>query len=116
MTEELMESTRATGDYAMLSSKPVFGYRCMACDRPLEKLQMVEGPHLPSNALPKSRCKSYSESAECLETEPFSKKPSIMSHAADANIGPRLGKGGWKTHGNYYRKLRNRFGERQNAA
>eukprot|EP00951_Prasinocladus_malaysianus_P024305 scaffold209567_cov45-Prasinocladus_malaysianus.AAC.1 len=40
------------GDHAMLSSKPLLGYRCMACDRPLEKLDERPGPYVPSNQMP----------------------------------------------------------------
>ena len=40
------------GDHAMLSSKPLLGYRCMACDRPLEKLDERPGPHIPTNQMP----------------------------------------------------------------
>ena len=40
------------GDHAMLSSKPLLGYRCMACDRPLEKLDEKPGPYVPSNQMP----------------------------------------------------------------
>lgn len=39
----------AWGDHAMLSGKPLGGYRCMACDRPLEKLDEAPGPYVPSN-------------------------------------------------------------------
>ncbi|KAL0040320.1 hypothetical protein WJX77_003396 [Trebouxia sp. C0004] len=40
------------GDHAMLAGKPLQGYRCMACDRPLAKLDpdmggFVPGPHMP---------------------------------------------------------------------
>lgn len=44
----------------MLSAKPVLGYKCMACDRPLEKLDVEQGPYLPSNVLPATRPKSCS--------------------------------------------------------
>lgn len=40
------------GDHAMLSSKPLLGYRCMACDRPLEKLDENPGPYIPTNLMP----------------------------------------------------------------
>jgi hypothetical protein len=40
------------GDHAMLSAKPVFGYRCMACDRPLDKLDESPGPYRPQKAMP----------------------------------------------------------------
>uniref|UniRef100_A0A061R2V6 Flagellar associated protein n=1 Tax=Tetraselmis sp. GSL018 TaxID=582737 RepID=A0A061R2V6_9CHLO len=40
------------GDHAMLSGKPLFGYRCMACDRPLEKLDERPGPYVPANIMP----------------------------------------------------------------
>lgn len=36
------------GDHAMLSGKPLMGYRCMACDRPLEKLDERPGPYIPT--------------------------------------------------------------------
>ncbi|KAL0045027.1 hypothetical protein WJX82_005766 [Trebouxia sp. C0006] len=40
------------GDHAMLAGKPLQGYRCMACDRPLAKLDpdmggFVPGPYMP---------------------------------------------------------------------
>ncbi|MEW5303289.1 MAG: hypothetical protein WDW36_005995 [Sanguina aurantia] len=40
------------GDHAMLASKPLTGYRCLACDRPLEKLDEARGPHIPSQVMP----------------------------------------------------------------
>ncbi len=39
----------ADGDHAMLSGKPLMGYRCLACDRPLEKLDEKPGPYLPTH-------------------------------------------------------------------
>lgn len=37
------------GDHAMLAGKPaVLGYRCMACDRPIDKLDNTSGPHIPN--------------------------------------------------------------------
>jgi hypothetical protein len=41
-------SRMADSDHAMLSGKPLMGYRCLACDRPLEKLDERSGPYLPS--------------------------------------------------------------------
>ncbi|MEW5309753.1 MAG: hypothetical protein WDW38_001615 [Sanguina aurantia] len=43
---------RLEGDHAMLASKPLTGYRCLACDRPLEKLDEARGPHIPSQVMP----------------------------------------------------------------
>lgn len=43
------------GDYAMLSSKPLFGYRCMSCDRPLDKLESQPGYYVPSELFPTRR-------------------------------------------------------------
>ncbi|PNH12269.1 hypothetical protein TSOC_000760 [Tetrabaena socialis] len=40
------------GDHAMLASRPIVGYRCMACDRPLDQLDMLPGPHIPTQQLP----------------------------------------------------------------
>lgn len=40
------------GDHTMLASKPLAGYRCMACDRPLGSLDASPGPFLPTGALP----------------------------------------------------------------
>lgn len=45
----------ADGDYAMLSSKPLAGYRCMACDRPLQGLDERPGPYIPTNVMPLNR-------------------------------------------------------------
>jgi len=42
------------GDHAMLSGKPLMGYRCMACDRPLEKLDEKPGPYIPTYQMPVS--------------------------------------------------------------
>lgn len=42
------------GDYAMLSSKPLFGYRCMSCDRPLDKLENQPGYYIPHELFPPS--------------------------------------------------------------
>lgn len=42
------------GDHSMLSGKPLGGYRCMACDRPLAALDSRPGPHLPTGQLPVS--------------------------------------------------------------
>jgi len=43
----------ADSDHAMLSSRPaVFGYRCMACDRPLAALDERPGPWVPGGAMP----------------------------------------------------------------
>lgn len=36
----------------MLSGKPLGGYRCMACDRPLGSLDARSGPYLPTGQLP----------------------------------------------------------------
>jgi hypothetical protein len=36
------------GDHAMLSSKPLLGLRCMACDRPLVAVDELPGPFVPS--------------------------------------------------------------------
>ena len=44
----------ADGDHSMLSGKPLGGYRCMACDRPLTSLDARPGPYLPSGQLPVS--------------------------------------------------------------
>lgn len=38
----------------MLSGKPLGGYRCMACDRPLAALDARPGPYLPTGQLPVS--------------------------------------------------------------
>ncbi|GAX86215.1 hypothetical protein CEUSTIGMA_g13628.t1 [Chlamydomonas eustigma] len=45
-------SRMADSDHAMLSGKPLMGYRCLACDRPLEKLDERSGPYLPSQQMP----------------------------------------------------------------
>ncbi len=42
----------ADGDHAMLSGKPLLGYRCMACDRPLDKLNDKPGPVIPTAQMP----------------------------------------------------------------
>eukprot|EP00899_Mesostigma_viride_P017360 jgi/Mesvir1/25625/Mv01848-RA.3 len=39
------------GDYAMLASKPVFGYKCMSCDHPLERLDSKVAPYTPGNLM-----------------------------------------------------------------
>ncbi|GFR41375.1 hypothetical protein Agub_g2058, partial [Astrephomene gubernaculifera] len=40
------------GDHAMLAARPITGYRCMACDRPLDQLDVLPGPHIPTQQLP----------------------------------------------------------------
>eukprot|EP00878_Enallax_costatus_P029505 GHUV01031999.1.p1 GENE.GHUV01031999.1~~GHUV01031999.1.p1 ORF type:complete len:325 (+),score=131.41 GHUV01031999.1:198-1172(+) len=40
------------GDHTMLAAKPLAGYRCMACDRPLGSLDPSPGPYLPSGQMP----------------------------------------------------------------
>ena len=42
----------APGDHAMLAARPITGYRCMACDRPLDQLDVLPGPHIPTQQLP----------------------------------------------------------------
>ncbi|EFJ44837.1 hypothetical protein VOLCADRAFT_106223 [Volvox carteri f. nagariensis] len=42
----------APGDHAMLAARPITGYRCMACDRPLDQLDVSPGPHVPTQQLP----------------------------------------------------------------
>ncbi|KAG2499133.1 hypothetical protein HYH03_002716 [Edaphochlamys debaryana] len=42
----------APGDHAMLAARPITGYRCMACDRPLNQLDNEPGPFIPTNLLP----------------------------------------------------------------
>ncbi len=42
----------APGDHAMLAARPIQGYRCMACDRPLDTLDTLPGPHIPTAQLP----------------------------------------------------------------
>lgn len=37
---------------SVLAGKPLGGYRCMACDRPLEKLDEAPGPYVPQNIFP----------------------------------------------------------------
>mmetsp|Transcript_28874 Transcript_28874/g.63614 ORF Transcript_28874/g.63614 Transcript_28874/m.63614 type:complete len:1064 (-) Transcript_28874:692-3883(-) len=39
-------------DHAMLAGRPVGGYRCLACDRPLEKLDERPGPYIPTYQMP----------------------------------------------------------------
>ncbi len=39
------------GDHAMLSGKLLGGYRCMACDRPLQRLDERPGPYVPGYAM-----------------------------------------------------------------
>jgi hypothetical protein len=42
-----------SGDHAMLAGKPaVLGYRCLACDRPLDKLDPNPGTFMPPGQLP----------------------------------------------------------------
>lgn len=41
----------ADGDHAMLSGRPILGFRCLACDRPLEKLDERPGPYLPTGGM-----------------------------------------------------------------
>eukprot|EP00898_Chlorokybus_atmophyticus_P005119 jgi/Chlat1/5608/Chrsp369S05376 len=47
----------AEGDYAMLASKPVFGYKCMSCDHPLEKLSPKKPDYLINDLLPRHETK-----------------------------------------------------------
>ncbi|KAK9854184.1 hypothetical protein WJX84_012270 [Apatococcus fuscideae] len=42
----------ADGDFAILASRPIMGYKCMACDRPLAHLEDKSGPAVSSNFLP----------------------------------------------------------------
>jgi hypothetical protein len=44
----LLQGGIRPGDHAMLSSKPLLGLRCMACDRPLDAVDELPGPFVPS--------------------------------------------------------------------
>eukprot|EP00210_Caulerpa_lentillifera_P003468 g3310.t1 len=115
------------GDHAMLSAKPILGYKCMACDRPLEKIDAEQGPFVPRNILPATKPKSHTEiiyqDSEIAQQD-FSQVHFIRTPrdavkvlgSEDANLGPTLPKGGWKTHGNYRAKLRSRHRSRHGTA
>mmetsp|Transcript_399 Transcript_399/g.665 ORF Transcript_399/g.665 Transcript_399/m.665 type:complete len:175 (+) Transcript_399:2953-3477(+) len=58
--ENLKPGPNASGDYAVLAGKPLLGWKCMSCDRPLLKLndreaQKVVNSRLPSSASPNPR-------------------------------------------------------------
>eukprot|EP00798_Chlamydomonas_sp_ICE-L_P000441 gene441-1839_t len=42
----------AEGEHAMISGKPLLGFKCMACDRPLDKLDGTSGPYIPNQMMP----------------------------------------------------------------
>eukprot|EP00879_Flechtneria_rotunda_P012731 GHRR01013295.1.p1 GENE.GHRR01013295.1~~GHRR01013295.1.p1 ORF type:complete len:345 (+),score=158.58 GHRR01013295.1:22-1035(+) len=42
------------GDHTMLAAKPLAGYKCIACDRPLGTLDVNPGPYLPTGQMPVS--------------------------------------------------------------
>ncbi|KAH7436016.1 hypothetical protein KP509_06G089500 [Ceratopteris richardii] len=37
---------------AIFTTKPLYGYRCMSCDHPVQKLSPTVGEHLPTNQMP----------------------------------------------------------------
>jgi hypothetical protein len=39
---------------AMLSGKPILGFKCMSCNHDLERLSPVRGPQIPTNQMPRS--------------------------------------------------------------
>ena len=47
----IKKTTVKAGKKAMLSGKQLQGFRCMACDRPLNKLGRAPGKHISTNAL-----------------------------------------------------------------
>jgi hypothetical protein len=48
---QVMPPRFGESDHAMLSGRPILGYRCLACDRPLESLDERPGPHIPTHQL-----------------------------------------------------------------
>eukprot|EP00803_Ostreobium_quekettii_P001616 evm.model.scf_224.6 EVM.evm.TU.scf_224.6 scf_224:58567-59118(+) len=105
-----------TGDYAMLSAKPLMGYKCMACDRPLEKLDLKPGPHIPHNKLVPYNAKkgergSAPNTPPGLDSQPVENRGPQHWYedvygppAADLpvqDVGPILPPGGWKTKPSY---------------
>ena len=91
------------GDHAMLSGKPLMGYRCLACDRPLEGLDAERGPYLPttqvvprSNALPLVS-QGQGNSPPMSPIDPKVSAPPSRPGIVDPNlVGPKLPPGGWR--------------------
>ncbi|GMH39092.1 hypothetical protein BSKO_06990 [Bryopsis sp. KO-2023] len=102
------------GDYAMLSTKPMVGYKCMACDRPLEKLGQYAGPYIPNDKLPglgRTSPELRSEAGSPRQTSPSTpdgkRGPQhwydelngpAAQHLPKEDVGPHLPPGGWRGH------------------
>jgi hypothetical protein len=41
-------------DNAMLSGKPLLGFKCMSCDHNLDKLNPIRANHIPTGVMPRS--------------------------------------------------------------
>jgi hypothetical protein len=41
-------------DNAMLSGKPLLGFKCMSCDHNLDKLNPIRASHIPTGVMPRS--------------------------------------------------------------
>eukprot|EP01025_Chloroclados_australasicus_P049196 TRINITY_DN55944_c0_g1_i1.p1 TRINITY_DN55944_c0_g1~~TRINITY_DN55944_c0_g1_i1.p1 ORF type:complete len:118 (-),score=2.78 TRINITY_DN55944_c0_g1_i1:17-370(-) len=100
----------------MLSSKPLLGYRCMACDRPLEKLDDKTGPFIPHNVMSvQESAKLSREGTRNRREKGDSKGTNVIQEDGTNNseiaqdVGPNLPKGGWRSQGTqpYTRKLKN---------
>lgn len=113
----------------MLSTKPVLGYKCMACDRPLDRLDQTPGPYLPTKKLrnfgrtsPESRSDAESSRQPSPCTPDVDRRgpqhwyneafgaPAEMLPRYD--VGPHLPPGGWKGHDRLMGALKSRSGMR----
>lgn len=110
------------GDHAMLSAKPIMGYKCMACDRPLDKLDKSPGPYLPTHQLktlgrvsPESRSDGENSRQPSPCTPEMERRgPQHWYNDAfgppaenlrKADVGPHLPPGGWKGQGKHMTPL-----------
>ncbi|KAL6752874.1 hypothetical protein V8C86DRAFT_2739294 [Haematococcus lacustris] len=111
-------------DHAMLAGKALLGYRCMACDRPLERLDEKPGPYIPTYQMPvkvpaapdtssKVAQRGLSPETSTVSQGKLVKKPFDPSHRGPQNwyednngppadalppsdVGPKLPPGGWR--------------------
>ncbi|KAL2630294.1 hypothetical protein R1flu_014980 [Riccia fluitans] len=51
--EKLLRESKAVQN-AMLSGKPLLGFKCMSCDHPLQKLNPLRAEHVPTGVMPRN--------------------------------------------------------------
>ncbi|KAL3688204.1 hypothetical protein R1sor_014513 [Riccia sorocarpa] len=51
--EKLLRESKAVQN-AMLSGKPMLGFKCMSCDHPLQKLNPLRAEHVPTGIMPRN--------------------------------------------------------------